>query len=292
MVGWNHQSDDDGFIFSHSFCCVAALVGYGASTSDEGRLAESAINGTLLSPWTLASLPFLIALMGWMPAPIELSVWHSLWFKANQETRQKKTNAREAWMDFHLGYGLCLLLAVLFLILGAIVMHGTGETFAASNAAFTKQFIELYTSKLGAWTTPIIVAAAFITMFSTTFTVLDAYPRSLSEGLRTGLNVGAKHGRTLHLLLMVVCGGAGWWIIHRFVGSQQVFHALIDTVTIIAFLTAPFFGWLNYRLITSEHTPKSAQPGILLKGWSLLGLTFKVSFSLVYLYFRFFGAAL
>lgn len=266
--------------------CAAAVFGVvGAAPEVADAQAGSAV--PFVSPWTLASLPFLIALMGWMPAPIELSVWHSLWFKANQEARQRKTSAAEARLDFHLGYGLCLLLAVLFLILGALVMHGSGESFAASNAAFTRQFIELYTSKLGSWSAPVIIAAAFITMFSTTLTVVDAYPRSLAEGLRTATGKTSGWARTVHLFFMVLCCAFGWWIIFQFVGRQQVFHALVDTVTIIAFLTAPFFGWLNYRLIVSRHTPTVAQPGPWMRGWSLFGLTFLIGFGLVYLYVRF-----
>jgi len=31
------------------------------------------------SPWTLSNLGFLIPLMGWMPGPVELCIWQSLW---------------------------------------------------------------------------------------------------------------------------------------------------------------------------------------------------------------------
>ena len=35
-------------------------------------------------PWTWATLPFLVALMGWMPAPIEISALNSLWIQAKE----------------------------------------------------------------------------------------------------------------------------------------------------------------------------------------------------------------
>ena len=35
------------------------------------------------SPWNLASLGFIVALMGWMPAPIEISAINSMWVVAN-----------------------------------------------------------------------------------------------------------------------------------------------------------------------------------------------------------------
>ncbi|WP_237768013.1 Nramp family divalent metal transporter [Serinicoccus sp. CNJ-927] len=37
------------------------------------------------SPWTLATLPFLVAVIGWMPAPIEISALNSLWVKAKAQ---------------------------------------------------------------------------------------------------------------------------------------------------------------------------------------------------------------
>lgn len=37
--------------------------------------------------------------------------------------------------------------------------------------------------------------------------------------------------------------------------------SLIDLVTVAAFLAAPVYGYLSYRLITSIHTPEALQPG-------------------------------
>ncbi|NIP86201.1 MAG: divalent metal cation transporter, partial [Planctomycetales bacterium] len=61
---------------------------------------------------------------------------------------------------------------------------GTGQSFADKADAFATQFVNMYTNALGGWSRPVIVTAAFITMLSTTLTVLDGYPRVLTAGCR------------------------------------------------------------------------------------------------------------
>jgi len=59
-------------------------------------------------------LAFIIAFVGWMPAPLDLSVWQSIW------TLEKKRNQadfgwKEAQFDFQLGYGVSVFLAICFM---------------------------------------------------------------------------------------------------------------------------------------------------------------------------------
>ena len=77
------------------------------------------------TPWTLAGLGFLIALMGWMPAPIEISAINSLWVTEKQ--RINPSSYRDGIFDFNVGYITSAILAVVFLALGAYVQYGNGE---------------------------------------------------------------------------------------------------------------------------------------------------------------------
>jgi len=52
------------------------------------------------SPWTLASLGFIVILTGWMPAPIEISSIGSLWLKS--QMKQESINSKNALMDFNM----------------------------------------------------------------------------------------------------------------------------------------------------------------------------------------------
>ena len=127
---------------------------------------------------------FIIALMGWMPAPIELSVWQSLWILANDKSKGRKTLIKEAMVDFNFGFSLTVVLAIMFLMLGYLVFYGSGVELESSGTKFATQIVKLYTHYLGDWATPVIAIAAFTAMFSTSLTVIDAYPRSLAVGLK------------------------------------------------------------------------------------------------------------
>jgi hypothetical protein len=84
------------------------------------------------SPWTWTSFAFLISLLGWMPAPVDLSAWSSLWMFSREKQTGHFATVKETTIDFFLGYVSAVVLAVLFLALGALVMFGSGESFSAS----------------------------------------------------------------------------------------------------------------------------------------------------------------
>ena len=126
-------------------------------------------------------ITFLIAFMGWMPAPLDVSVWHSLWTTEKQKISIEKRNPKTALLDFNIGYLGTIILGVSFVALGALIMYPTGASFSNSAGTFSVQLIEMYTQSLGQWAYVIIGIAAFTTLFSTTLTALDASPRSMHK---------------------------------------------------------------------------------------------------------------
>ena len=77
------------------------------------------------SAWTKSQLPFVVALMGWMPGPIELGAWYSLWFQAKNRGQYRLDFMYK--LDFNFGYVLVIVTAVFFVTLGALVLHSSGE---------------------------------------------------------------------------------------------------------------------------------------------------------------------
>jgi Mn2+/Fe2+ NRAMP family transporter len=133
------------------------------------------------SPWTLANLAFLIPLMGWMPGPVEMCVWPSLWMFSRARDTDHTATPKEAEFDFNLGYSVTVVTAMFFVILGAYTMYGSGDgMLAGSGVSFAQKLIKLYTAAMGGWAAWVIIPAAFSAMFSTTLTCLDAYPRSIA----------------------------------------------------------------------------------------------------------------
>ncbi len=247
------------------------------------------------SPWRLSNLSFLIPLMGWMPCPVELCVWPSLWmFSKNKESKYRPT-VQEAEFDFNLGYLITIITAIFFVTLGAITMYGTGDgMLSGSGVSFAQNLIKLYTESIGEWSKWIIIPASFAAMFSTTLTCLDAYPRSISsiQGLLRGTDLGRiessfeqtrfQNWMVIHIfasliaLLLAKSGGIGV--------KDFVFGAMTGS-----FLSAPVFAWMAMDTINSDLVPEINKYGKFLKLLSWIGLGFLLFFSFLFISNSFFG---
>ena len=227
-------------------------------------------------PENSIEIAFLIAFMGWMPAPLDISVWHSLW-AIEKRKEMKEFSPKSALFDFNVGYFSTIVLGIGFVLLGALIMFSSGATFSNSAGAFANQLVEMYTSSLGNWAYIIIGIAAFTTMFSTTLTTLDASPRAMHRTTELLFDKVSDRGYFAWLLLLA----AGTLGIFFFFASEM--GLLVKIATILSFLTAPFYAIINYRLISSNYTPKEWRPSTLLHILSWLGIAFLVGFSIWYL---------
>ena len=220
------------------------------------------------------SIIFLAALIGWMPAPLDISVWQSLWII---EKRKSNTiSFDEGIFDFNVGYFGTFILGICFLSLGALVMFGSSVGFSDVGSIFAGQFIELYTSTLGESVYPIIVIAAFTTMFSTTLTTLDASPRSMYKSSQL-------------LFPKTNLLDYKFWLIVLSIGTICIFSFLLDEMgtlvqiaTVLSFITAPFYAYLNLKLVTSNLMPSKHKPSKILINFSYVGLAFLTLFALVF----------
>ena len=238
--------------------------------------SEASSNWTQILPKTDAEIIFLIAFMGWMPAPLDVSIWHSLW--AIQKRKELKVfSPKTALMDFNIGYLGTIVLGIGFLMLGGLVMFGTGKTFSNNGSEFSIQLIQMYTQNLGDWSYIIIGLAALTTMFSTTLTTLDASPRAMNKTMELILEKPIKNGYTSWLILLLI----GTIFIFIFFLSEM--GTLIKIATILSFLTAPFYAIMNYILICSKHTPKPWKPSKIMHLLSILGILFLIGFNIWYL---------
>ena len=238
--------------------------------------------------WTRgADIFFLIAFVGWMPAPIDVSVWSSVWNLAKTKELGYSPKLKDALNEFRIGYFGTAILAIGFLSLGALVMYGTGQELSPNGTTFAGQLISMYTTSIGQWAYWVISIAAFTTMLSTTITVLDAYSRVLGplyQHLFPSRWNAVKNKNVLSiawLLLMI----AGTSVIIAFAAKSMVF--MVTVATTLSFLTAPVLAWLNYRVVTDKHMPHAARPGLAMRILSWTGIVFFVVFSFVYLYWVF-----
>ena len=238
--------------------------------------------------WHPVTFPFLIALVGWMPSAVDISVWHSLWTLERAKQTRHRPRMAEALFDFNLGYLATAVLALFFLALGALIFFGSGQEVSDSPVGFPIQLIELYTAALGPWARPVIELAAFTTMFSTTFTVADAFPRALERTsviLAPRLEaLGAGRFRGLYWGWMLVLVAGALLLMSVF---QESLTGMVDLATTLSFLTSPILGVLNYRAVTAPHMPAGTTPPPWLRVLTWLGLAFGFLFAGLYLWWRF-----
>lgn len=237
----------------------------------------------------LQTLGFVIALMGFMPSGMGLSVLQSLWSVAKQKATGTRPSLRHAMADFNVGYLGSAILAICFLLMGAAVMHSTGEVPATGAAAFAEQVIRLYTSNLGPWAGAIVGVSALFVMFTTLITILDGFPRMLATGievLRSDTTAGSpdieksllQRGCTIFLVIMATL------VLLFLMGSFQSF---IDFVTITTFVVSPITAILNHLVILSPGVPDEFRPTAVMKAWSVVGIIALSSLSMMFIYVRF-----
>jgi len=164
-------------------------------------------------------------------------------------------------------------------------MFGTGETFSASGIVFAGQVIGLYAKSLGEWSIPIISIAALTTMLSTTLTVADAYPRVIAGALSLFFpNLKKREVKIYQALLFFLCLFS--FAVILWMASSM--RALIDFATVMSFLLAPVFAYINLRVVTDGHVPKACIPGKKMRILSWTGIVFLAGISLVYVAWKWF----
>lgn len=224
------------------------------------------------SPWQLSMLAFIVATMGWMPVPIELSAINSMWLRSKQKLTS--VSASDGLFDFNLGYAVAVVLAVAFVSLGALLQHGTEQPIAMAGAAFAQQLVAMYAGTIGEWARLFIAFIAFMCMFGTTLAVLDGYARTLNESFHLLRNKeGAPKPGALTAWTLVQAS-SGMAIILFF---QTALSPMLTFAMTLAFLTTPFFAWLNFSLVRGMGISK----GMNALAW--VGMVYLSAFSVLYL---------
>ncbi|EPR71081.1 NRAMP family divalent metal transporter [Cyclobacterium qasimii] len=272
---------DSGIKIIGSFMFVSTLLAFFIALANGPKVPVQ--NYSIFAQLTPQSLPFVIALMGWMPAAIDSSTWNSLWTIARSKQSGYTPTVKESVFEFNIGYWLSGILSICFVVLGAFLLFNTGNILPDNNVAFATGVVNLYAAQLGSWTFLIIAAAGFSIMLGTCIGVMDGYARSTARVIAVMRNQEEKKSDYLMWLVLITLGGM--LVIGFFMAS---FNQLIGLATTISFLIAPVIAILNYKLIFSHHLTKEQQPGKAMRWLSIAGIGFLFLFSFVLIYFNWF----
>ena len=233
---------------------------------------------------TVSGLFFLLALMGWMPAPLEISSWNSLWTLERIKQSKYTPKLKETIFEFKLTYLITGILAVMFVTLGSYIFFGSGEELPNNNAQFANQVVTLYTGTIGNWSHIIISASAFAIMFGTIIAVFDGYSRSLKRTIELlftkNENIEGIKSRILYVAILLIIAIGSLVIIFQFGDNLK---ALVDFATVLSFVVAPIIAIFNFRLVTGKFLPKINHPSTIMKITSVAGIIFLIGFALIFL---------
>lgn len=242
-----------------------------------------------------ASIAFIVALIGWMPTTIEVSVWHSFWVIEQRKKefddgaviseQDLKRQTKQRLFDFNFSYVFCCVFALVFVVLGAKLLFGQGVSLSNNAIGFSAQLIGIFTSALGDWSQPIVSVLIFIAMFSTCIAVADGFGHVMARMVENSDWASTKLKQHSYNLILPVIAVGGWGVIALFSGQLK---ALIDFATTVSFVAAPVFAWLNLRSMSLPQVPEALRltSGFILYARVCLGML--AAFSLFYIVWRFF----
>lgn len=220
-------------------------------------------------------LSFLVTFVGWMPAPLDIAIWHSIWVLV-----KPKEQSFDSDFDFKIGFYGTAFLGICFLVLGAHTLYQTGINLEASAGGFASQLIDIFVSNLGESFYWVITIAAFTTMFSTTITCFDAMPRVMGEiSIKMKLNQ-KLHSKSLWRYTLAV--GTIFLLLFFVKDMKQ----MVSFATTISFLTAPVIAWLCLKVVRKDENSAMLWSPVEHK-LAILGILVLGVLSLVYLLFKF-----
>lgn len=257
---------------------VIATVGAVSIASSNGAVAPADFQSPPV--WNIAAIGFIVIMMGWMPAPIEISCLTSLWLKSQR--KQQTVTTKSALFDFNVGYIGTALLAIVFLALGALVLHGNGQELKTSGIGFSHQLVSMYASTIGEWSRYLIAVVAFFCIFGSTITVIDGYARALAEAQLLLQNKPLEQ-RSYHNVWMIVVSVLAMAVLLFFTSALMT---MLNFAMILAFMTTPIFALLNYRLVSGPQLKGELALSNGMKALCWAGLTYLFGFLAVFIWWK------
>jgi Mn2+/Fe2+ NRAMP family transporter len=164
------------------------------------------------------------------------------------------------------------ILAILFMVIGAMTLFGSGTELSGRAVTFADQVVQLFTTQLGSWAHIFIAVSAFATMYSTCLTCHDAISRvsiDIIDKLASENNTYTdKKYYTMAVIILAVIS-----IVVLFALSANM-GLIISVATAVSFVLAPIVGYMNLKNVMSSDLPEVLQPHKRLQLLTYAGILF------------------
>jgi Mn2+/Fe2+ NRAMP family transporter len=186
---------------------LATVVAFCFELPDPGQV----VSGALTPVIPAGSLVTLVALMR-MPTDPAASIMHSVWAvkKRDEWIREGglESGLEKSLLDLRIGFGFSLLVALIFVSLGAVVLHPRGVDLEGVDLAV--KLSQVYTETVGAWTFPLFIGVAFVAIWGSYYANADGLPRMVEQlwtSVRGGSGESERPALRLGYTIAILLGG-------------------------------------------------------------------------------------
>jgi Mn2+/Fe2+ NRAMP family transporter len=232
------------------------------------------------------SLVTLVALIR-MPTDPAASIMHSLWAVKKRDAWARggglQAALKKSLLDLRVGFGFSLVIAVIFVSLGAVVLYPRGIDLEGVDLAL--QLSQIYTETVGAWMFPLFIGVAFIAIWGSYYANADGVPRMFEE-LVNGLT-GSRQTSELRPLrviytIAILAGG----LLLAVKAQKPVF--LVILAVSAGLIAYPLIYVMNIYAVT-KLVDKEFRPSRLNLAFAYLGVAYSIVGITLLLLVRVFG---
>ncbi len=234
--------------------------------------------------WTrdAGALLFIVALAGFMPNPLDVSVPLSLWkVQADRSLPPGSHHTLDDARNSFLGpYVMTALMAVCFCIMGAGVMHAQSIAPLSDAPGFAGQIVNLYREAMGREAAIMAATAALSVMATTVIAGLDAYARTFASAVSVFKGESDDAGSRRDYI-----GFCLFFMALAFVALFTLladFAAFLDFVTSASFVIAPIVALLNHLVVTRCSMDEAARPSAAIRVWNWLAIAIMAALAVMY----------
>ncbi len=238
---------------------------------------EELISSSLIPAIPAGSLVTLVALMR-LPTDPATSIMHSVWAVRKRDSWIQggglQAGLKKSLLDLRIGFAFSLVIAVIFVSLGALVLHPRGVNLEGLDLAL--KLSQIYTETVGAWTFPLFIGVAFVAIWGSYYANADGVPRMFEElyvsMTRKKQTSGLPHLRIIYTI--VILGGG----LALATAAQEPVFLVILAVS-AGLIAYPLIYILNIyavtRLVDAEFRPSRLNLAVAYVGvaYSFVGVT-------------------